>query len=193
MQEAIITIRKQLKKQLSSSRYEHTLGVSYTAAALAMKYGGDLKKAALAGMLHDCAKCYDDVTIVEMCRTHGIALTESELRAPAVIHAKLGAYLAEQTYEIQDPEILSAIAYHTTGKPDMTRLEKIIYIADYIEPGRDKAPNLTALRKLAFEDLDEALYQILSATLSYLVQSGSEADEMTQRAYDYYEELRKRS
>ena len=191
MHEDIGTIRKHLKKKLTPSRYEHTLGVSYTAVALAMKYGCSLEQAELAGLLHDCAKSYDDVTIVEKCRKHGVELTESELRAPAVIHAKLGAFMAEHKYGITDPEILSAIAYHTTGKPEMTLLEKIVYIADYIEPRRDKAPNLPAMRKLAFEDLDEALYQILAGTLGYLAKSGSEADEMTQKAYEYYDGLRK--
>ncbi|MFQ9209852.1 MAG: bis(5'-nucleosyl)-tetraphosphatase (symmetrical) YqeK [Clostridium fessum] len=80
-----------------------------------------------------------------------------------MIHAKLGAWMAEHKYGITDPEVLSAIACHTTGKPAMSLLDKILYVADYIEPRRDKAPNLPKLRRLAFEDLDEALYQILDA------------------------------
>lgn len=192
MHQDIVKIRKHLKKKLSPARYEHTLGVAYTAAALAMRYGCDLKKAELAGLLHDCAKRYDDVTIVEKCEKHGVELTESELRAPAVIHAKLGAYMAWHKYGVADTEILSAIAYHTTGKPQMTMLDKIIYIADYIEPRRDKAPNLPAMRRLAFEDLDEALYQILKGTLEYLEKTGAEADEMTQTAFEYYDGLRQK-
>lgn len=186
MYETIRTIRIQLEKKLGPARYEHTLGVSYTAAALAMKYGENLIQAELAGLLHDCAKHYTEEEMIRECRAYQITLTESELRAPAVIHAKLGAFLAKEEYGICDSQVLSAIACHTTGKPAMTPLEKIIYIADYIEPHRNQAPNLSQIRMLAFEDLDQALYQILSDTLSYLKKKGTEAEEMTQKAYDYY-------
>lgn len=186
MDETIRKIRLQLEQKLKPARYEHTLGVSYTAAALAMNYGENLIQAELAGLLHDCAKCYTDEEIIRECRAYQLTLTEGELRAPAVIHAKLGAFLAKEEYGICDQQVLSAIACHTTGKPDMTPLEKIIYIADYIEPHRDQAPNLASIRKLAFEDLDQALYHILSDTLSYLKKKGTEAEEMTQNAYDYY-------
>lgn len=185
-----IKIREHLKKKLSTSRYEHTLGVAYTSVALAMRYGCDLQKAELAGLLHDCAKRYEDAVIIEKCGKRGIVLTEAELMAPAVIHAKLGAWMAEHKYGIADPEILSAISCHTTGKPEMSLLDKIVYIADYIEPGRDKAPKLSEYRRLAFEDLDEALYQIISATLNYLKSTGGAIDDMTQSAYDYYHCLR---
>lgn len=186
MKHEIITIREHLKKKLSPTRFEHTMGVSYTCIALAMRYGCDLDKAEMAGLLHDCAKRYDDVTIVQKCEKRGIELTEGELRAPAVIHAKLGAWMAEHKYGITDPEILSAIACHTTGKPEMSLLDKIVYVADYIEPRREKAPNLPEMRKLAFENLDDALYQIMAGTLRYLKSSGAEADEMTQNAFEYY-------
>ena len=117
MDERITEIRKHLKKKLNPMRYEHTLGVSYTCMALAMRYSANLDQAEMAGLLHDCAKRYDDATIICKCQEHGIELTEGELRAPAVIHAKLGAWMAEHKYGITDPEVLSAIACHTTGKP----------------------------------------------------------------------------
>ena len=91
MDERITEIRKHLKKKLNPMRYEHTLGVSYTCMALAMRYSANLDQAEMAGLLHDCAKRYDDATIICKCQEHGIELTEGELRAPAVIHAKLGA------------------------------------------------------------------------------------------------------
>lgn len=191
MNSEIFKIRKHLSARLTPARYEHTLSVSFTCMALAMKYGFDLEKAELAGLLHDCAKRYDDETIIRKCAKHDVELTESELRAPAVIHARLGAWMAEHKYGITDPEILSAIACHTTGKPAMGLLDKILYVSDYIEPRRDKAPNLPAMRRLAFEDLDEALYQILSGTLAYLEQSGGCADEMTRRAFEDLEERRR--
>lgn len=188
----IDSIRKKLEAKLTPARYEHTLSVSFTCMALAMRYGYDLEKAELAGLLHDCAKRYDDPKIIKKCEKHGIVLTDSELRSPAVIHAKLGAFLAERKFGVSDPEILSAIACHTTGKPQMGLLDKILYVADYIEPRRDKAPGLADMRRLAFEDLDEALYQILKGTLAYLEQSGHFADEMTQKAFESCEELRRK-
>lgn len=191
MDERITEIRKHLKKKLNPMRYEHTLGVSYTCIALAMRYSVNLDQAEMAGLLHDCAKRYDDVTIIRKCQERGVELTESELRAPAVIHAKLGAWMAEHKYGITDPEILSAIACHTTGKPAMSLLDKILYVADYIEPRRDKAPNLPALRRLAFEDLDEALYQILDSTRNYLKSTGTAEDDTTEQTWEYYNKLRK--
>ena len=191
MDERITEIRKHLKKKLNPMRYEHTLGVSYTCMALAMRYSADLDQAEMAGLLHDCAKRYDDVTIIRKCQERGVELTESELRAPAVIHAKLGAWMAEHKYGITDPEILSAIACHTTGKPAMSLLDKILYVADYIEPRRDKAPNLPALRRLAFEDLDEALYQILDSTRNYLKKTGTAEDATTEQTWEYYSKLRR--
>ena len=188
MDERITEIRKHLKKKLNPMRYEHTLGVSYTCMALAMRYSDNLDQAEMAGLLHDCAKRYDDATIICKCQEHGIELTEGELRAPAVIHAKLGAWMAEHKYGITDPEVLSAIACHTTGKPAMSLLDKILYVADYIEPRRDKAPNLPKLRRLAFEDLDEALYQILDSTRNYLKETGTAEDDTTEQTWEYYHE-----
>ena len=126
MDERITEIRKHLKKKLNPMRYEHTLGVSYTCMALAMRYSANLDQAEMAGLLHDCAKRYDDATIICKCQEHGIELTEGELRAPAVIHAKLGAWMAEHKYGITDPEVLSAIACHTTGKPAITSNRAVI-------------------------------------------------------------------
>ena len=188
MDERITEIRKHLKKKLNPMRYEHTLGVSYTCMALAMRYSANLDQAEMAGLLHDCAKRYDDATIICKCQEHGIELTEGELRAPAVIHAKLGAWMAEHKYGITDPEVLSAIACHTTGKPAMSLLDKILYVADYIEPRRDKAPNLPKRRRLAFEDLDEALYQILDSTRNYLKETGTAEDDTTEQTWEYYHE-----
>ena len=130
MTEELLEIRKKLSKKLKKDRFEHTIGVMYTAASLAMCYGEDVEKALTAGLLHDCAKYCSSEDQIVLCRKHGIELTESELEMPALIHAKLGAYLASHKYKIKDPDILDAITYHTTGRPGMTMLEKIIYIAE---------------------------------------------------------------
>jgi predicted HD superfamily hydrolase involved in NAD metabolism len=192
LDEQMITFRKKMKKKLDPLRYEHVLSVSYTCMALAMKHGYDLKKAEIAGILHDCAKHYTDEELVAKCQKNGVKLTEEELMAPAVIHAKYGAWLAQNKYGIEDEEILSAIACHTTGKPEMSMLDKIVYIADYIEPRRDKAENLPQMRELAFKDLDKTMYEILKSTLDYLKAKGASVDPMTQQAFDYFKKNRKK-
>lgn len=189
MNEQIITFRKQLKSRLDPMRYEHSLSVSFTCAALAMRYGYDIEKAELAGLMHDCAKRYTDNELISRCKKRGIELTEGELSAPAVIHAKYGAWMAKNKFGIQDEEILSAIRCHTTGKPGMTMLDKILYIADYIEPRRDKASNLSQMRYLAFQDLDQTMYEILAGSLEYLKKKGVSIEPMTQQTFIYFDKL----
>ena len=185
-------LQKQMKEALNEDRFEHTLGVMYTAESLAMRYGVDMTKAAVAGLLHDCAKCIPNAQKIKMCKKNDIEITEMEEKNPSLLHAKLGAYLAEEEYGIDDPEILSAIQWHTTGKPDMSMLDIIIYMADYIEPNRDKAPNLKQIRKLCFENIEEALYQVLEGTLEYLSDHPDMIDPMTKISYDFYKwKLRK--
>ena len=179
-------LQKQMKEELSEDRFEHTLGVMYTAESLAMRYGVDMTKAAVAGLLHDCAKCIPNAQKIKMCKKHDIEITEMEEKNPSLLHAKLGAYMAEAAYGVDDPEILSAIKWHTTGKPDMSMLDIIIYMADYIEPNRDKAPNLKQIRKLCFENIEEALYQVLEGTLEYLSDRPDMIDPMTKISYDFY-------
>lgn len=181
-----IKMQKKLAKYLDENRYEHTLGVMFTCASLAMVHGYDLKNAQVAGLLHDSAKCIPNKKKLKICAEHHIPVSDFEKEHPFLLHAKLGAYIAKAKYNVTDKEILSAITYHTTGKPDMTMLEKIVYIADYIEPARNKAPRLTEIRRLAFEDLDECMYQILKDTLSYLDENPNDVDSATKDAYDYY-------
>ena len=153
MTEELKQISRKLSKILKKDRYNHTLGVMYTAASLAMCYGADIRKAMTAGLLHDCGKYLSAEEQIRLCRKKNISLTESELEMPALVHAKLGAYLARHEYGITDPDILDAITYHTTGRPDMTLLEKIVYIADYIEPNRKEIPGLDQIRRIVFTDI----------------------------------------
>nr|WP_330396344.1 bis(5'-nucleosyl)-tetraphosphatase (symmetrical) YqeK [Blautia sp. An46] len=180
---------KKLKKYLDKDRYRHTLGVMYTAAALAMAHEYDMEQAQMAGLLHDCAKCIPNKKKLKICRKQNIRISSVEQANPFLLHAKLGAYIAEKKYQVEDEEILSAIRWHTTGKEAMSDLEKIVYIADYIEPGRNKAPRLPWIRRVAFEDLDEGMYYILKDSLSYLGKGSKVLDPMTQKAFDYYETL----
>lgn len=179
-------IRKALKKALDDKRYEHTIGVEYTAAALAMRYDESVLNARIAGLLHDCAKCLSNEKKLSICSKHNISINESEKKNPFLLHAKVGGFLAKDKYHISDSEIINAIVNHTTGRPGMSLLEKIIFVADYIEPGRKQAPNLQEIRKLAFVDLEQALVKILEDTLKYIEASEDVIDPMTSQTYAYY-------
>lgn len=179
-------IQKKLKHKLKKERYQHTLGVMYTAGSLAMRYGENLEEALSAGLLHDCGKYPSIEKQLRQCQKYEIQLERAEAEVHALIHAKLGACLAEKKYGIDNPRILDAIRYHTTGRPDMSMLEKIIYLADYIEPGRKMIPGLPEIRKLSFTEIDQAVCRCAEATLQYLKHSKRSIDPMTQRTYEYY-------
>lgn len=181
-------IQEHLKQELNNRRYEHTLGVMYTAASLAMCHGQDVNQAMIAGLLHDCAKCISTKDSLALCNKYSIQLTESELNNPALIHAKLGSVLAKEVYDIQDPDILSAIEFHTTGRANMTTLEKIIYLADYIEPYRS-IPNLDSMRHLAFNNLDMAMEECSNRTLTHLRYKNMHIDPISIETYNFYKEL----
>ena len=191
MTEQILKLQKKMKNELDHDRYEHTIGVMHTAACLAMRYEEDMDRALLAGLLHDCAKCIPAEEKIKMCKKNHIEIAEAEKDNPGLLHAQLGAFLAKEKYGITDESILRAIRFHTTGCPEMTLLDKIIYIADYIEAGRKPLPNLAEVRKLAFCDLDACLYRILEDSLVYLKSKGSVVDPMTEKTYLYYKSIKK--
>lgn len=188
MSNDIQAIQDKLLESIGRSRYEHSIGVMHTAACLAMRYAYPLEKALYAGLLHDCAKYVPNDKMVQMCQMHNIPISDAELAENSLLHAKAGAILAFEEYGIVDEEILHAIQIHTTGVPDMGMLDKIIFVADYIEPSRDKAPNLTAIRELAFKDIDKAIAQIAHDTLSYLRTRQCTCDPLTEDTYLFYKE-----
>ena len=192
MDDKILKLQHTLKKELDEDRYQHTLGVMYTSASMAMRYGADVTQALLAGLLHDCAKCIPGDKKIHLCEKYGLPVSDVEYENPGLLHARLGAYLAEKKYHIHDREIIHAISSHTTGRPGMSLLEKIVYIADYIEPGRRELPNMKEVRPLAFTNIDQCLYRILEDSLVYLNSRNISVDPMTQKTYDYYKnELKK--
>ena len=164
-------IEKKLAASLNEDRFRHTLGVTYTACALAMRYGEDPEKARIAGLLHDCAKCIPNEKKIRLCEKYSIPISGTEKKAPFLLHAKLGAYLAQNKYGIEDPDILGAITWHTTGKPDMSLLEKILYIADYISADRTYR-GIVKMRTLAKKSLEEAMLFGLSFTIGDLARKG---------------------
>lgn len=187
MAKDIITkLRDEMRKVQEPKRFEHTLGVTYTAACLAMCYNENIQDAEIAGLLHDCAKCLPNEKKIHICKKNHVEINFAESKNPFLLHAKAGAILAEKEYGITDQNILNAVRYHTTGRPGMSLLEKIVFIADYIEPGRTHSVYLPEIRKMAFADLDAALRRILSDTLEHLKTSENEIDPMTRETYEYY-------
>ncbi|MBO5597479.1 MAG: bis(5'-nucleosyl)-tetraphosphatase (symmetrical) YqeK [Oribacterium sp.] len=185
----IYEYRRKLKKLLKPDRYEHSLSVSFTCVCLAMRYGVDLYKAEVAGLVHDCAKQFSDEELIKLCKKEKVELTDDMLKAPQVIHSVFGAVYARKEFGIEDGDVLSAIYYHTLGKPDMSLLEAIVFTADYIEARRYKASRLTEIRRLAFEDLDRAVYEINHDTITYLEESGGFICKDSYDTYRYYKEL----
>lgn len=175
-----------LKGKISDKRFEHSLGVEYTAACMAMVHGADVEKARLAGLLHDCAKGLPTGEKLEKARKHNLPVNKFEEKNPDMLHAKLGAFYARYKYDVTDDEVLDAIRYHTTGRPNMSLLEKIIFVADYIEPNRKMIRDMEEIRREAFQDLDQCVLHILKNTLDYLNDTTLDMDYMTQMTYNYY-------
>ena len=180
------SLRHRVKKALDEKRFDHSLGVAYTCATLAFVHGGDIEQALTAGMLHDCAKCLSHEEKIRICKENNIEITPSEEASPGLLHAKTGAYLAEHEYGVTDEEILSAIRCHTTGKPAMSHQDKLLYVADYIEPNRKMLPHLDEVRKEAYRDLDRCVLMILEHTMTYLKEKTKVLDPVTQETLAYY-------
>ena len=179
-------IKADLKNILNKHRYEHTLGVAETAKKMAEAFNVNPNTAYLAGILHDCAKYYSDSQLLKCCKDNNILVTDYEEKAPYLLHGKVGAFIAKTKYGIVDENVLNAVIWHTTGKENMSDLEKIIFCADYIEPGRIVQPNLENLRSISLQNLDLLTYSILKDTLDYLKSKNQIIDSYTQKAFDYY-------
>ena len=168
---------------LKHKRIPHVLGTEQEAIRLAERYGADVEKARVAALLHDCTKKLDMPAQLALCKKYGIELDELEQKALKLLHAKTGAAIAKDVFGV-DNEIYSAIWYHTTGKADMTTLEKIIYLADYIEPSRD-FPGVDTLRKVCYEDLDRGLLLGLEMTIEEMTAMGNPVHRATVEARDW--------
>jgi predicted HD superfamily hydrolase involved in NAD metabolism len=158
---------KLVKEQLTDHRYQHTLGVVETAIALARQYGGDEQKAELAAIFHDYAKFRPKEEMKEIIANQGFPNDLLHFNSE-LWHAPAGTYLVEKEAGINDREVLDAIRYHTSGRLGMTLLEKIIYLADYIEPGRH-FPGVEEVREMAKENLDKALIMAIKNTIIFLL------------------------
>ena len=181
---------KEMQRILPRKRYLHSVAVAHLAAAYAVSVESDPERAMIAGILHDCAKAYSDEQLVADCEKYSIPVTDVERRNGFLLHGKLGAFYARTKYYITDEEILSAISYHTTGHPKMTELEAMVFLADYLEPFRTQPtePPLNEIRRIAFENIERAVYLALKNTLRYLTESGHETDMTTAETFEAYRE-----
>lgn len=160
-----------LGRHLGEELYRHSVGVAETAAALSLRYGADRQKACLAGLLHDYARGYTREQMLEKARSANLILDPLTLSETRLLHAPVGAALLRMELGIDDPEIISAVTYHTTGRRKMSLLEKVVYLADFIEPNRD-FPGIGLLRKLAHENLDAALLSAVDLTIKSVLERG---------------------
>lgn len=177
-------MKKYLNKNLTEARYKHSLGVMNTAVKLAEKYSADINKAKIAGLIHDCAKEMHKDKLFELYELESGEADKVLRNSPALLHGAAGAFIAKNTMGVQDKEILNAIKYHTTGRVNMELLEKIIYLADYIEPARN-FDGVEKLRTLAFEDLDAALILSFDNTIEVVIKRGGLIHSKTVDARNY--------
>jgi len=166
-----INMSQTLKKMLTLKRYEHSISVQQTAIELAKVYGCDCKKASIAGLLHDCAKDLKKDDLLKKCEQYGVAIDEIIKKEAQLLHGYVGVEIAKQTFEVFDQEILNAIKYHTIANENMSLLDKIIYISDFIEPGRN-FDGVDIIRKFAYKDLDKAIIIGIDNTIALLLSKG---------------------
>ncbi len=157
-----------LKQSLKPHRYIHSINTMKVAISLAERYGEDKDKAAIAGLLHDCAKDLSDEETILYCRSNGLALNEIEKNQIFLMHGAVGAIIAKEKYDVDDQMILNSIKYHSTGFSNMNMLDKIIFLADYIEPGRTHS-ELARARELAFANIDSALVCAFDNVIKYVI------------------------
>lgn len=186
-----VQIEDYLKLNLNKQRYEHSLRVRDTAILMARHYNVPENKAALAGLVHDCAKNMKGNDLIELIEDHGNTIDEVCRYSPDIMHGLAGAIIAEDVMGIADRDVLNAVTYHTTGKENMSILEKIIYLADYIEPLRN-FPKVEELRELSYKNLDDALLLSFDNTISYVLSRGQllHKDTLAARNYLLIEKMR---
>jgi predicted HD superfamily hydrolase involved in NAD metabolism len=158
-----------IRSYLSKDRYRHTIGVVKAARQLAKEYAVSIDKAKIAGLLHDCAKMLDYQQLIKKAEEYRLDLDDISRLQPGLLHGVIGSIMARWDFGIEDAEILDAIRYHTTGRAGMTPLEKIIYLADYIEEGRD-FPGVDRLRDMSKRNLDQALLLALNHSIQYIIE-----------------------
>lgn len=161
-----------LEKVLTPKRFAHSLNVMKMSVDLAKKYCEDVKKAEIAGLLHDCARDIRGGSVFRLCEKYNISTDEITCAQPELLHGPIGSFVAKEEYGIHDKMIESAIYCHTTGRASMGMLDKIVFIADYIEPDRS-FPGVEEVRELVYRDMDKAMIAALNMTIIYVVSKGA--------------------
>lgn len=165
-------IKDEIKKILTTDRFIHSLGVEKEAVKLAKTYGADIEKCRIAAIVHDSQKCLKDEDLIKKALEYNIELDKIQLKFPQLLHGPVGAIYCKRQFNIKDEDIFNAVYYHTTGRENMSLIEKIIYIADIIEENREYFKGLEKLRKKAYKDLDEALIMSADSTIKYIIKKG---------------------
>ena len=183
-------ILKWLKDNLNDERYFHTIGTAQCAKELAVKYDLDCEKAYLAGLLHDCAKCFSNEKLLDIIHQN-LDVEECEMLNYKTLHAPVSAYIAEKEFNVKDKEILSAIRWHTLGKLDMSDFDKIIFLADKIEPNTRDKEYCEQIRSILKENngLNKALLKCYKETIKSLVKRDLKICLLTIEIYNKLEDL----
>ena len=179
-------ILKWIDGRIKKSRYQHTLGVEQTAVTLARKFGADPNLASLAALLHDNAKNLDLNVQLSICKKAFPKKYNLTSDYTSILHAFAGSVEARERYPNLPEEVFSSICYHTTGRPNMSLMDKIIYCADFIEPGRPSFEGLSEARKLVYDSLDEGLLYIMTHTFRFVAGKGKKVHPLTMDAMKYY-------
>ncbi|MBZ2175359.1 bis(5'-nucleosyl)-tetraphosphatase (symmetrical) YqeK [Schnuerera sp. xch1] len=161
-------VYEKLKKDIGVKRYNHSLGVMHESKKLAKQYGYPIEKAEVAGLLHDCGKLKGEINLLKMANAFGIILDNVTKNNRELIHSVLGEIIAQEEYNIADRDILKAIRFHTTGRENMGLLEKIVYVADLIEPSRN-FEGVEKIRDLAYVNIDQCLLYAIDNTLKFII------------------------
>lgn len=183
-QQDLCKLRESVSQRMTPKRYQHTLGVEKAAAELARVYGASEDQARRAALLHDVTKCLPLEEQLKLCRRWGI-ITQYDANAPELLHADTGAAVAREEFG-EEEAVVEAIRNHTTGAPDMTLLDKIIYLADCIEENRDY-DGVEEIRALCRKDLDDAMIFALKENLDHVIRRGKQPNTRSQQALDFYQ------
>lgn len=163
-----VQITNYIKERLSEKRYLHVIGVRDTAAKLAEIYGENKEKAIIAALIHDCAKNVKGDELLRVVRENGYTPDWVEEASPQLLHGRAAGYIAMREMGIEDEAVFNAVTYHTTGRSNMSMLEKIIYVADYIEPARN-FPGVEELRKVTYTSIDKGVLVALESTIKHVL------------------------
>ena len=179
-------IQHRVSQWMGKKRFKHTLGVVESATQLAKLYDVDVEKARLAALLHDCAKEMPLKEMQDLVKENNYKADEELLANGNLLHGLAGMIRAKLEFSITDSEILEAIRVHTTGKVGMSTLDKVIFLADYIEPNRREIPGLSKIRQIVFQNIDQAICLSSERTIRYLEDNGNKIDPMTIKTYEFY-------